>query len=372
MVWPIRPRRALADCTVRCISHPVLFESPDNDVPHTQAGLREVLKNLVKHEPDLRGKVRRVELWSDGGQAHFKCADGYRQGVHLQEWARRLLGPSCVLRWNFFQSYHGKGPYDAEGGIIKYLLRRQQRRQGRAFTSALEAYTWLVSYMDSSTKGAAAHAHVREYTINTRLPGLVLEEHMPTAPVSDYTVGAAHAADPCTAGVLKKKRDIFCLEFGDWPAIEATELGEHFYGALAGPHTDPAELAGPFSTVALHAMPDVVFGGRWRKLTCDCVACMIHDSTRLCTSQGAWSPAPWVDWAVKGAPSKAAATAWVHKELGNLIEDTVHMGPSAQQAGLDYFREAAVKKLIEEWHIYVSEHHCRNFVSAIIDKRRNK
>ena len=357
-----------ADGRVHCISHPVLCESPDNDVPHTQAGIREVLINLVKYDPNLRGAVRRIEVWSDGGQAHFKLADGYRQGVHLQAWARSLLGPALTLRWSFCQSYHGKGPYDAEGGIVKYLLRRQQRLQGRAFTSAEEAHAWLVTHIASSTKGAAAEAHVREYTIDARLPGLVLEKDMPAVDSSDYTVGTARAVDTSTAGALQKKRDVFCLEFDAWPAITTTELDGQLYGTSAGPDTDAADLAGPFSNVALRSMPDVEFCGRWRKLTCDCACCEFKDSGLPCTSQGGWSPAPWVRWTVKGAPSKAAAKAWVIKVLKPIVGAIAHLDATSRRSGLDHVRDFAVQRLLASWHIYVSERHCKAFVENIISE----
>jgi hypothetical protein len=96
-----------------------LCEKPINDVPHTHAFLRRVVAAYAQRsadEPEGLSKLKYVNIWSDGGQAHFKCAEGFVFASHLLRELRGLAGSSsgCTLQWNFMQSYHGKGPYDAE------------------------------------------------------------------------------------------------------------------------------------------------------------------------------------------------------------------------------------------------------------------
>jgi hypothetical protein len=97
-----------------------LCEKPTNDVPHTHAFLRRVVAAYAKRsEEDAEGKLvplKHTNIWSDGGQAHFKCAEAFVFASHLLRELRELPGSSaqCTLQWSFMQSYHGKGPYDAE------------------------------------------------------------------------------------------------------------------------------------------------------------------------------------------------------------------------------------------------------------------
>jgi hypothetical protein len=95
-----------------------LCKKPTNDVPHTHAFLRSVVAGYAQRSAEHKslGPLKHVNIWSDGGQSHFKCAEGFVFASHLLRELRGLRGASkqCSLQWNFMQSYHGKGPYDAE------------------------------------------------------------------------------------------------------------------------------------------------------------------------------------------------------------------------------------------------------------------
>lgn len=100
-------------------------ETAVNDVPHTHAFLRKLLKIFSDRSHELGSKLREVNIWSDGGPAHFKCAEGFVFSSHLVSELRQLSEePRARLTWNFMQSYHGKGPYDAEvlRGVLKLLI----------------------------------------------------------------------------------------------------------------------------------------------------------------------------------------------------------------------------------------------------------
>lgn len=92
-----------------------LCEAPTNDVPHTQTFLRKVLAIFAERSRCMGTSLKHVGVWSDGGQAHFKCAEGFAFSSHLLRELRVLTGnTNATLTWHFMQSYHGKGPYDAE------------------------------------------------------------------------------------------------------------------------------------------------------------------------------------------------------------------------------------------------------------------
>lgn len=92
-----------------------ICESATNDVPHTHAFLRKLLKIFAERSKRQGTTLKRVNVWSDGGPAHFKCAEGFSFSSHLLSELRIVSGnPAALLFWNFMQSYHGKGPYDAE------------------------------------------------------------------------------------------------------------------------------------------------------------------------------------------------------------------------------------------------------------------
>jgi hypothetical protein len=111
-----------------------------NDVPHTFAFLRKVIQKFASKSVQLGTRLKKVSVWSDGGQAHFKCGEAFCFASHLQRELHELSGGSLV--WNFMQSYHGKGPYDAEGGIIKYYIRRQIFLHQVTFADGRAAWEW--------------------------------------------------------------------------------------------------------------------------------------------------------------------------------------------------------------------------------------
>lgn len=99
----------------KCETLAGMFEAPTNDVPHTHAFLREILKHFVLRSRSMGRGLQEVNVWSDGGQAHFKCAEALVYLSHLvREFREATDNSSAQLTWNYMQSYHGKGPYDAE------------------------------------------------------------------------------------------------------------------------------------------------------------------------------------------------------------------------------------------------------------------
>ena len=142
------------DGSVLCWTHAPLFEDIKNNVENTHLGLTDVVRALVA----VRLNPLYVLLFSDGGPAHFKNGENCLYGPHLQQFMRLLFqSPALVFEWGFMQSSHGKGPYDAEGGLIKYYVRRAIRFMKRAFKTSLEVHTTHTTH----THTRNAHKHNR-------------------------------------------------------------------------------------------------------------------------------------------------------------------------------------------------------------------
>ena len=93
---------------VRCETHVGLCEKPINDVPHTHAALQQVTAQFAERGKVLGATLGFVDLWSDGGQSHFKCAEAFAYLSHFVRFVRRCGGDaSATVTWNFMQSSHG-------------------------------------------------------------------------------------------------------------------------------------------------------------------------------------------------------------------------------------------------------------------------
>lgn len=139
-----------------------ICERPINDVPHTHVFLQQVIQHFATRSKRQGAKLQAVNIWSDGGQAHFKCAEGFVYASHLLRYLRSVSQNSTArLSWNFMQSYHGKGPYDAEGGLVKYRIRRATFKRGHAFVGGRGVFDFCVHDPEltlSVLKGAGLNA----------------------------------------------------------------------------------------------------------------------------------------------------------------------------------------------------------------------
>jgi hypothetical protein len=99
--------------TETCVA---IFDEPNNDVPHTQAFLRDLITTFCNEAKDNGAVLTTINIWSDGGQNHFKSGEAFVFACHLRRLFHTLVNGG-FLTWNFMQSNHGKGPYDAEGHL---------------------------------------------------------------------------------------------------------------------------------------------------------------------------------------------------------------------------------------------------------------
>ena len=92
---------------VRCETHVGFCEKPINDVPHTHVMLQKVMKAFAERSRALGTSLSFVDLWSDGGQNHFKSAEAFVYLSHLVRFVRRLGNSTTNVTWSFMQSSHG-------------------------------------------------------------------------------------------------------------------------------------------------------------------------------------------------------------------------------------------------------------------------
>lgn len=75
-----------------------------------------------------------VSLWTDGAAAHFKnrfsmAALTFHKDIH-----------NCTAEWNFQESYHGKGPHDGVGAVLKWNVYRRVLQGRCTVRSARDFY----------------------------------------------------------------------------------------------------------------------------------------------------------------------------------------------------------------------------------------
>jgi hypothetical protein len=93
------------DGTTAAETHIGLCEKPINDVPHTHVFLRQLIASyaLLCSAPAM-ANLERVDFFSDGGQAHFKCAEAFVFMSHLLRELRGMTGISATARLRFANS----------------------------------------------------------------------------------------------------------------------------------------------------------------------------------------------------------------------------------------------------------------------------
>jgi hypothetical protein len=60
-------------------------------------------------------------VYSDGCSAQFKCATTMYFVARYP-----MLTKGCMMRWNYFETTHGKGEWDGAGAVVKRALSVEQ------------------------------------------------------------------------------------------------------------------------------------------------------------------------------------------------------------------------------------------------------
>lgn len=78
-------------------------------------------------------------VFSDGCSSQFKCATAMYFVARYP-----LLTGGCLMRWNFFESAHGKGEWDGAGAVVKRALRQEQiQNPNRPLQNAAQVVEFL-------------------------------------------------------------------------------------------------------------------------------------------------------------------------------------------------------------------------------------
>lgn len=293
-------------------------EKPVNDVPHTQVFLKRVVKHFADRSLERGTKLTAVNIWSDGGPAHFKCAEAFVYNSHLARYLQIVSGNSAAtLTWNFMQSYHGKGPYDAEGGLIKYRIRRAIYKGGVAFTSGWGAFQYCCrdSALTDATARRAGTDVLAAFSIVRRTFFYIAENEVAcfrycTSPLFLCTAARGAAAN-CE---LKFKGDVYCMRPDPNPEVVVFECQPVKLGLPRAMHPEANFTSQPYQPETLNLIPGPTgagFTGQWRMLSCSCKACLFHGheagAEASCSSYGPSVLAPvWECYKTTRKPPTAA------------------------------------------------------------------
>jgi hypothetical protein len=270
-------------------------ELDKNDVPHTFAFLRKLIAHFAEPmEGERRSRLKVVNIWSDGGQGHFKCAEAFAFMAHLQREVFELCG--ARVQWNYMQSYHGKGPYDAEGGLIKYHIRRQIFLCGVVFRFGKEVWAWCRK-SEALCRGSARAAGMGVGSMFEVRKRTFL--HVSKEDVEPWTYCSSpwFVSEARGSAALPTKKGMFTLIVDKNPAVRALACRPAGLGLAltAGEQS----LTTPFVPSTLNSL--VPFTGRWRKLSCACRHCAFGgDRDSTCSSNGVGVVAPtWEKFVVR-------------------------------------------------------------------------
>ena len=225
------------------------------------------------------------------------------------------------------QSYHGKGPYDAEGGIVKTRVRRQVYYNRAAFRNALQVHEFCAADDSLCNPKAQPTTGGKQFVITKRFFVHISEEAaMAVAlrfcknkkPAMYYNTGGAVSADP----LLKTKSSVFCVRPGPLPSVYVRP--DEQYPARLG-RVPPAGVVGtctPYAEETLNLVGQP-FVGWWRRLSCGCAACTSHNfGSPQCQAHGSLhQPPAWAAYTVERKPGTSFLDLWIDAHLVDLLTD---------------------------------------------------
>ena len=85
--------------------------------------------------------VDHAHLWSDDASQHFKNT------CSMTALSHHIFLHDCTADWNFFESYHGKGPHDGIGGALKSGIKLRLKRRSHLVHNAYDVYKVAKEYI---------------------------------------------------------------------------------------------------------------------------------------------------------------------------------------------------------------------------------
>ena len=195
----------------------------------------------------------------------------------------------------------GKGPYDAEGGVVKYFIRRQILTRRFAFLDAKAV--WEFARTDSKlcsarVVGVGVGKDITNFDVSSRHFYLVQEADLQQLVYS--TSPLFHTKGAVGHGKLKTKFDVFCVRADANPPVIAWGCEPASLGFVVAPGSRGTTT--PYAPATLNLIAPGQFTGGWRVYTCSCGVCTFGESG-VCSFYGAGTPPPpWVEYSITRSP----------------------------------------------------------------------
>ena len=313
----------------------VICESETGDVSQTQQALKNIMSVYTTKSRLMQTTLRRVDFFSDGGPKHHKNAESMLATIHLQEWLRecaiagpypassadkkalQLLMARIELVWHLMQGNHGKGPYDAEGGILKVFVMHAVRDGGNALLTARDVFDWaktcmpllhptVQNFAGSDAQRLLSSIHLPQFTIAQRMLHYVSDAECPRRldgmKIKPLRLALPRGHEfPAESNPLTNLASAFCFRFGRFPSLS---LEGHAPLAVGVPSTtqytydSSRSQSGhlePYSPQALATAGTTrsTWVGQWRRWSCVCDVCAgLQDGQ--CASLGCG----WYPWSI--------------------------------------------------------------------------
>lgn len=108
---------------------------------HTSAIVKVFNKAIIEDiKKTLNFKIISINIWSDGAAAHFKN----RYSMSL------LFSDALYVEWNFSASYHGKGPHDGIGAVLKRHVWKKVLQGKTIIKNAFEFFKEVANRSESN------------------------------------------------------------------------------------------------------------------------------------------------------------------------------------------------------------------------------
>lgn len=112
-------------------SYAIVSNTTDHGTLQSQVFNGKIIDHLRSEEGVL---IERLSIWTDGAAAHFKNKKAMAALTHYRDLH------SCIGSWNFNESYHGKGPHDGIGAVLKWNVYRKVMQGKTVVRSASDFY----------------------------------------------------------------------------------------------------------------------------------------------------------------------------------------------------------------------------------------
>lgn len=193
----------------------------------------------------------------------------------------------------------------AQGGIIKYRIRRKILYQKFAFTNGLQVFEYVQADQELSTAAAtpAGIGTGTVFDITRRTFVFVSEEEVAgfrwcTSPFFESKGAKGGATVP-------RKELMFCFRPEPNPKVSIVRCQPADLGF--SPTGEGEMTSEPYCAATLNLVANKetgLFTGQWRAMSCACAACQYGRPGQLCTSRGkGFQPLPWESYTVARGPA---------------------------------------------------------------------